>query len=45
MGRLAPPRDPREARARRVRSNLWWAAVALALACVITLAIWWIAGR
>jgi hypothetical protein len=45
LGRLAPPRDPREARARRVRANLWWAAVAIALACAIMLAIWLVAGR
>jgi hypothetical protein len=45
LGRLAPPRDPRQARARRRRANLAWACVAIALACGITLAIWLVAGR
>ena len=45
MGHLAPPRDARQARARRVRSNVVWAGVALALAGTISLAIWFIAGR
>jgi len=45
MGHLAPPRDARQARARRVRSNVVWASVALALAGAISLAIWLIAGR
>lgn len=45
LGHLAPPRDPRQARARRRRDNLLWGCVALALACGISLAIWLIAGR
>jgi len=45
MGHLAPPRDPRQARARRVRSNVVWAGVAIALAGTISLAIWFVAGR
>jgi hypothetical protein len=44
LGHLAPPRDPRQARARRVRDNVVWACVAVALACAISLAIWFIAG-
>jgi hypothetical protein len=44
LGHLAPPRDPRQARARRVRDNVVWAGVAVALACAISLAIWFIAG-
>jgi hypothetical protein len=45
LGRLAPPRDPKQARARRRRANLLWACVAVALACAITLACWLVAGR
>jgi hypothetical protein len=45
LGHLAPPRDPREVRARRMRANLWWACVALGLAAAIALAIWLVAGR
>lgn len=45
LGRLAPPRDPRAARARHVRANVIWACVAIALAGAISLAIWLIAGR
>jgi hypothetical protein len=44
LGRLAPPRDPRQARARRLRDNLGWACVALGLAGAISLAIWLAAG-
>jgi hypothetical protein len=45
LGRLAPPRDPRQARTRRRRDNLVWACVAIGLAGGISLAIWLIAGR
>jgi hypothetical protein len=45
LGNLAPPRDPRQARARRVRDNVVWACVAVVLACAISLAIWLVAGR
>lgn len=45
LGNLAPPRDPREVRARRVRSNLVRAGVAVAIAAAIAVAIWLIAGR
>jgi hypothetical protein len=45
LGRLAPPRDPRQARARHVRANVTWACIAIALACAISLSIWLIAGR
>jgi len=45
LGNLAPPRDPREARARRVRSNVARAGVAVVLAAAIALAIWLVAGR
>jgi hypothetical protein len=45
LGTLAPPRDPRKARARRRRDNLVWLGVAFALAGLIMLAIWLVAGR
>jgi hypothetical protein len=45
LGNLAPPRDPREVRARRVRSNVARACVAVVLAAAIALAIWLVAGR
>lgn len=43
LGRLAPPRDPREVRARRLRASLARAAVAILLAGAIGFATWWIA--
>ncbi|TMQ10917.1 MAG: hypothetical protein E6J90_31715 [Deltaproteobacteria bacterium] len=45
LGHLAPPRDPRRARARRWRDNVVWGCIALALACGISLVIWLLAGR
>lgn len=45
LGRLAPPRDPRQARARRLRANVLWACVAIVLACGISLVVWFAAGR
>ncbi len=45
MGNLAPPRDPREVRSRRVRDNVIWGSLAVILASVVTLAIWFLARR
>jgi hypothetical protein len=45
LGRLAPPRDPRQARKRRQLDNVVWACVAVGLAGGIALVIWLIAGR
>ena len=45
MGRLAPPRDPVQAKTRRWRANAVWACVVVALAAAIALAIWLVAGR
>jgi hypothetical protein len=45
LGHLAPPRDPRQARNRRLIDNVIWGCVAIMLACAIMLAIWFIAGR
>lgn len=43
LGNLAPPRDPKESRARRVRDAVIWGSVAVILACGVTLAIWFLA--
>jgi hypothetical protein len=45
MGNLAPPRDPQEARTRHARSNLLWAAVALAVAAIVATFVWLLARR
>jgi hypothetical protein len=45
LGHLAPPRDPRQARKRRLVDNAIWGCVAIMLACGIMLAIWLVAGR
>lgn len=43
MGFLAPPRDPKEARSRRWRDNVIWGSVAVIVAAVVMLAVWFIA--
>ena len=43
LGYLAPPRDPREVRARRTRDLVIWACVCVMLACVFALGIWFLA--
>ena len=45
MGNLAPPYDPREARSRRVRDNVIWGSLAVILASIVTLVIWFLARR
>jgi hypothetical protein len=45
LGHLAPPRDGREVRARHARANLVWVCAGIVLACAISLAIWFVAGR
>lgn len=45
MGNLAPPRDPREARSRRLRDNVIWGSLAVIVASIVTLAIWFLARR
>jgi hypothetical protein len=45
LGHLAPPRDPKKARNRRLIDNVIWGCVAIMLACAIMLAIWLVAGR
>jgi hypothetical protein len=44
-GRLAPPRDTREVRVRRVRDVIVRGGVAVLVAAVVALVIWLIAGR
>ena len=44
MGRLAPPRDAREVRSRRVRDVVIWCAAAAALATLVSLLIWFVAA-
>ncbi len=43
MGNLAPPRDRREARSRHVRANLWWSVVAVLVAAIVGLIVWFLA--
>jgi hypothetical protein len=44
LGYLAPPRDPREARTRRWREYVIWGSVAVMVAGVVTLGVWFLAG-
>ncbi len=43
MGFLAPPRDPKQARSRRWRDNVIWGSVAVIVAAVVMLAVWFLA--
>ena len=43
LGRLAPPRDPAGARARRLRELVIWGSAVLLVASVVTLGVWLIA--
>lgn len=44
LGYLAPPRDPREARTRRLREYVLWGSVVVLLAGAVTIAVWFLAG-
>lgn len=44
LGYLAPPRDPRAARARQRRDYAVWGGLAVILASAVTVAIWALAG-
>jgi hypothetical protein len=44
LGYLAPPRDPREARTRRLRDYVLWGSVVVLLASGVTVAVWFLAG-
>jgi hypothetical protein len=43
LGYLAPPRDPAEVRSRRMRDLVLWSSVAVIVASVVALFIWFIA--
>src|SRR4051812_19044054 len=43
LGYLAPPRDPNEVRARRIRDYVIWGCVSIILASLIALAVWFAA--
>ena len=43
LGYLAPPRDPAEVRSRRVRDLVLWSSVAVIVASVVALVIWFVA--
>jgi len=45
VGNLAPPRDAHAARIRHARSNILWAAAALAVALIVATAVWLIGRR
>ncbi|MGN6110681.1 MAG: hypothetical protein ACTHU0_36600 [Kofleriaceae bacterium] len=44
LGYLAPPRDPREVRARKLRDLLVWGSVVIVLGSAVMLAVWFLAG-
>lgn len=43
LGNLAPPYDPAEARARTVREYVIWGSLAVMIASVIALVVWFVA--
>jgi hypothetical protein len=43
MGNLAPPRDAREVRSRRVRDIILWGSVTMIVACIVMLLVWFLA--
>jgi hypothetical protein len=43
LGYLAPPRDPAEVRSRRVRDLVMWSSMAVIVASVVALVIWFVA--
>jgi hypothetical protein len=43
LGNLAPPYDPGEARKRTAREYVFWACIALILACALAMAVWFVA--
>jgi hypothetical protein len=44
LGHLAPPRDPGEARVRRLRDFVIWGALVVILATLVSITIWLLAG-
>ena len=43
LGFLAPPRDPRAVRARRVHDLVVWGSVVVIVGCLVMLAVWFLA--
>jgi hypothetical protein len=43
FGHLAPPRDPKEVRARRLRDHVIWGSLVVILACAVMLGVWFLA--
>jgi len=43
LGYLAPPRDPAEVRSRQFRELVLWASVAVIVASIVALVIWFVA--
>ncbi|HLL21549.1 MAG TPA: hypothetical protein VK427_05430 [Kofleriaceae bacterium] len=45
MGYLAPPADPKERQARRLRDWLIWGSVLVMISCMVMLGVWFLAAR
>lgn len=45
MGYLAPPADPRKARARKLRDVVIWGSVLVIISCIVMLAVWFLAAK
>lgn len=43
MGNLAPPRDPKQARTRRVQDYVIWGSAAVIVASIVMLLVWFLA--
>lgn len=43
LGYLAPPADPKERNVRKLRDTLIWGSVLVIIACVVMLAVWFLA--
>ncbi len=42
-GRIAPPREAKGVRARKLRDTVFWGSVVVIIGCVVMLAVWFIA--
>jgi len=45
LGNLAPPRDPRAVRARRLHDLVVWGSVVVIVGCAVMLGVWFLAGN
>jgi hypothetical protein len=45
LGRLAPPRDAKGVRARKLRDFVVWGSLVIVVGCVVMLAVWFLARR